>query len=108
MSEDILERLKSKELEMEEFLNEAGRKASAIKEDALRKAKEVRAVKTKEMERELSELAAHEREAALKEVESIEKEAVELAEKLKKKGEARKDKAVAEVVRFIIDGLGER
>lgn len=108
MSEDILERLKSKELEMEEFLNEARRKAASIKEDALRTAREVRSARTKEMERELSEQAVMEKEAALKEAQSIEKEAVKLAGDLKKKGEARKDKAVAGVVRFIIEGLGER
>jgi len=108
MAEDILEQLKSKEDEMEALINEARKKAASIREEALKKAKEIKSAKIKETEAELAGFAGKKREAAELEAASIEKDAVKRAEELKKKGVARKDEAVKAVVRFINEGLGER
>lgn len=108
MAEDILERLKSKEDELEAFINEARKKASSIKEEALKKAKGIRSAKMKEIELVLAEFAEKEKEAAVKEAAAITKNAANQAEGLKKKGAAQKEKAVEVVVRFINEGLGER
>lgn len=108
MSEDILEKLKSKEDEMEALINEARRKTASIREEALKKAKEIKSAKMKEMEAELAGFAGGKREAYAEEAAAIEKDAAKRAGELKEKGVSRKDEAVKAVVRFINEGLGER
>ena len=108
MAEDILEQLKSKEDEMEALINEARKQAASMKENALKKAKEIRSAKIKETEQELAGIFARRKEAASREAAAIEADAVARAAGLRQTVAAQRDRAVKEVVRFINEGLGER
>jgi len=108
MAEDILEQLKSKEDEMEAFINDARRKAAAIVEAALKKAKDIRNAKMKESEVELAGFIDSQRESARLEAQRIETDALAQAQALRQKGEAQKGKAVETVLRLINEGLGDR
>lgn len=106
MPEDILEELKAKEEEMEALINDAKRRASVIKEGAVKAARELKSASLRDMEKDIKELASRDEAAITEEVKRIEEESKKSAEGLKIKGLSMRDKAVEEVIR-IITGLGE-
>ncbi len=106
MPEDIFSDLKAKEEELEVLLEGARTKALAIREEALRKARELKEAKAVELESELAAIS-EEREAAIREeAERIEREGEAAAAKLKATGEKNMDRAVEEVIRFITGAGG--
>ncbi|MDP2689929.1 MAG: hypothetical protein Q8P48_07430 [Deltaproteobacteria bacterium] len=106
MPEDILSDLKAKEEELEVLLEGARTKALAIREEALRKARELKEAKAVELESELAAIS-EEREAAIREEAGrIEREGEAAAAKLKATGEKNMDRAVEEVIRFITGAGG--
>lgn len=102
MNEDIIDRLKVKEEEMEALINEAKKKASGIMEDAVRKARELKNIRIREIDEELRKISAIEEESIRNEAAKIEEEGRMATEDLRRRGEERKDRAVKEVIRFII------
>lgn len=101
---DVIEPLKRKEEELDNLLKEAGEQVLQIKEDALRKAKEIRVSMSKEIDRMVDEYKKGEIEKIGKEAEAIKAEAKKQAEELRLRVERRYEKAVEMVVRYIIEG----
>ncbi|MBI2414131.1 MAG: hypothetical protein HYV24_13085 [Deltaproteobacteria bacterium] len=104
MAVDILEELKRKEEAMEALINDAKKRASAIREASLKSAKELKAVKLKDIEAELSLLSEASEKGLKHEISSIEEAGKRDAEALKKKGEANREKAIEEVMRTLTGG----
>lgn len=104
MSVDILEELKKKEEAMEALINEAKKRASVIREASIKSARELKAVRLREIDAELKGLSDKSEEGLKKEVSSIEEAGKRDAEALEQKGEARKEKAIEEVMRTLSGG----
>lgn len=108
MPEDILDRLKEKEDEMESLINEARGRASLIREEAARRAKEIKNARLNEIDSEVKEASIREEEHIRKEVFNIEEEARSSIGELRRRGAERKGKAVKEVIRYILEGIGDK
>ncbi|MFQ5735312.1 MAG: hypothetical protein ACE5GY_00435 [Thermodesulfobacteriota bacterium] len=107
MPEDLLSDLKEKEDELETLLEGARLKAAAIKEEALEKARKLKEAKATELDEELAAMAV-ERDAAIKEeVERIEREGASALAELRSVCEKNIDRAVEEVLNFVIGHDGE-
>lgn len=104
MAIDILDELKRKEEAMEALINDAKKRASAVREASIKSAREQKAVKLKGIEAELKGLSDRSGEGLEKEVSSIEEAGNKDAEALEQKGEARKEKAIEEVMRILSGG----
>lgn len=106
MPEDILEKLRSKEAQMEALLSETRAKASIIKEAAVKKAKELKTAKIIELEEDLRK--AYEKQDALvkSEAAAIDGQAEKMALELKEKGVRNMDWAVEKVYRIIAGAEG--
>jgi len=102
---DVLDRLKSKEDEMEALIAEARRSAAAIREEAAARAKRIVEDAAAALEPELEKMTEKAREEVAREVRSMEDQARREAEELRKRGAARKDEAVEAVVRFVMEGI---
>lgn len=101
MPEDILSELRAREEEMEELINEARRQAARIREEASRSARELKESKLREAEEEARGIESSGRAAIEREAMGVEEEGRREAEALRLKGEGNRDRAVAEVVRFL-------
>lgn len=108
MSENIIDRLKSKEDEMEAHLAEARRKAASIREDAVKRAAAIRGAGAGDIEAEAAKMRAE----AAKEVDAATKrlkgEGRAEAERVRSEGAGRIEDAVALVERLIAEGIDDR
>lgn len=104
MAVDILEELKKKEEAMEALISEAKKRASAVREASAKSAKELKAVKLREIDAELKALSDKFEDGLKEEISSIEEAGRKDAGTLKEKGEARKEKAIEEVMRTLSGG----
>lgn len=102
--DDVLDRLKSKEDEMEARIQEARTRASAIKDEAARKAREIRTERARALDAEVDAISAERRREIDAEVAAVDARAEQDAAELRKKGLERIDPVVAEAVRFITEG----
>lgn len=107
-ADDVLNKLKIKEEEMEALIEESKKRAASIKEDAIRKAIEIKDSAIKGLETELASIAVRERARTAEEVKAIEERAAEEAEDLRSLGLGRKSEAVEAVVRFLLEGIGDK
>lgn len=105
MAEDIIDRLKTKEEEIEAYINDTKKRAALIKEEALKRARELKNLRLKEIEREIISISDGEEEKIKAEIERIEKEGAEKADALKKSGLKNRDRAVKELIRYIVEGV---
>lgn len=99
---DVINSLRKKEEELDKLLDEAKRTALKIKEDALRKAGEIKTSGMKEIEEMLEKYKTAEMGRIDEEVDAIQKKAMEEAERLKIKAGERFDEVVEKVVRYVI------
>ncbi|MBI1912546.1 MAG: hypothetical protein HYS21_11170 [Deltaproteobacteria bacterium] len=106
MPEDILEKLRAKEEEMEALINDARKKAAIIREGAAKTAKELKADRIREIEEELKRISSIAEVEMQKEVARIEEQAQKDVEDIRKKGAERKDKAVKEVIKAVLESMG--
>lgn len=108
MAEDLIDRLKRKEDEFEALIAEAKKSAAAIKDDAIKRVRELKAARRAAMEEAVrSELAVREAQTN-REVEGIEQEAQLQAGRIRSKGKARLEAAVNEVLIRIVEGIGDK
>ncbi|MBI5810257.1 MAG: hypothetical protein HZB21_03595 [Deltaproteobacteria bacterium] len=107
MPVDILDMLKEKEKEMEALINEAKNKASFIREEAVKRAKEIKAAELKEMDAEIEALKAMEEARIMEEVSCFEAKAKEEAEGFKRSEEGKRARAIKEAVRIIMGMAAE-
>ena len=105
MPGDILEELKRKEEEMEALINGSRKMAFTIRETALKNARELKASRQSEIDRELKERAASFEEGLKKEIEGIEEAGRRDAESLKDAGRARMETAIEDVVKALSGGI---
>lgn len=104
MADDIIEKLRTKEEEMETLLLETRKQAAIIKEAAIKRAKELKTAKLIEMEEGLRKASEKEDAVIAAEADAIDKEGQRLALELKAKGERNMDRAVEAAVRSIMGG----
>ncbi|MFQ5465633.1 MAG: hypothetical protein ACE5EI_06870 [Thermodesulfobacteriota bacterium] len=102
---NVLDRLKSKEDEMEALIAEARRSAAAIREEAAARAKRIIEDAAVALEPELEEMTEKARSEVAREVRSMEDRSRREAEELRKRGAAKKAEAVEAVVRFVMEGV---
>lgn len=105
MPEDILDRLKAREDEIEAYMNEVKKTASEMKERALIKAKELKNARIKEIDEEVKRIVSAGEDEIKKEALAIESEAAKEIEELRRRGNENMEKAVREVMRLITEGL---
>ena len=103
--DDVLDRLKAKEDEMEARIQEARSRASAIKEGALTKVREIKTASQSELDSEIERIVAARTAEIEAEVAGIDAQAGRDAEELKNRGLRRRDKAISEAVRFVMEGV---
>jgi vacuolar-type H+-ATPase subunit H len=103
--DDVLDRLKHKEDEMEAQIQEARTRASSIKDEALKKVREIKSARQNELDSEIEKIVASRTGEIDAEVAGIEEQALTDAEELRDKGLKRADEAVLEGVRFIMEGV---
>lgn len=99
MAEDMIERLKAKEEEMEALLTGARKKALSIREEAHRNAKEIKNAKLMELEREIKDIEAGADASVKDEIRKIEESGKTLVEGIRKKGSANSEAALEEAAR---------
>ena len=104
MKENIIDRLKHKEKEMEALIEEARVNASRIKADAVKMAREIKSAGMEELEDELKSRAESAEKELREEVARIEESARSAAEELKKKGAEKTEEAVEMVLRVVAEG----
>lgn len=102
MEGDMLDRLRAKEEEMEALINDARKRAAAIKEDALKKARELKERKVREIEAELQSRRTLEEEENIRNGMRRIEEAEEAIEELRKRAELKRGEAVKEVMRLTL------
>ncbi|MBI5886720.1 MAG: hypothetical protein HZB85_09115 [Deltaproteobacteria bacterium] len=108
MAEDLIDRLKRKEDEFDALIAEAKKGASAIKDEAVKKARELKAARRGTIEDTVrAEAAAREEETGL-EVRGIEQEAKARSELIRNRGGKRLAAAAAKVVIRVVEGIGDK
>ena len=108
LKENIIDRLKVKEKEMEACIEEARRKASVIKAEAVKEAREIKAAGAKELEREIKTLSENSEGEITKEVLAIEARSEQEAELVRKRASEKIDSAIREVLRIVAEGIDDR
>lgn len=101
MSADILEGLRVKEEEMAALIYQARLKAAAIREAALRQAKEIKTAREIEAQALIREAGAEQDRLMRQDAAKVEAEAQETAKTLAGKGGLRLEEAVECVVRIV-------
>ncbi len=108
MKDDVLDRLKSKEEEIEAAINAAKRQAASIKEGALKKAREFKLSGLKRLDEEARALAARQGEELKKLSEKMDAEAAAKAAELRRTGLQNMDKAIEAVLRRVTEELSDK
>jgi hypothetical protein len=108
MPENIIDRLKAKEDEMEALIKEARKKAAAIKERAVKKSISVKGAGAAELDEKIDEMRAAAKEEVARETERLENEAAEAAESIRVAAAEMEEEAMALVVRLIAEGIDDR
>lgn len=101
MSTDILEGLRAKEEEMAVVIEQARLKAVAMREAAVRQAKEIKTAREIEAQALIREAAIEQESLMRQEVGEVEAKAIEAARALTDKGTLRLEEAVELVVRTV-------
>ncbi|GMR05411.1 MAG: hypothetical protein BMS9Abin24_229 [Thermodesulfobacteriota bacterium] len=101
MPEDILSDLRAKEDELDALVEAARLKAASIREEALRKAGELKDRYASRIEAELEEIRVARDKVTQEEVARIEREADAAVQELRALCVKKMDRAVKEVIRFI-------
>lgn len=101
MSTDILEGLRAKEEEMAALIEQARLKAVAIRESAVRQAKEIKTAREIEAQALIREAAIEQESLMRQEADAVEAQAQETARTLRAKGGSRLEEAVEFVVRTV-------
>lgn len=101
MSTDILEGLRVKEEEMAVVIEDARLKGVAIREAALRQAKEIKTAREIEAQALIREAGAEQDRLMRQEAAALEAKALETAKGLTIKGSSRLEEAIEEVVRVV-------
>lgn len=101
MSTDILEGLRAKEEEMAAMIEQARLKAVAIRESAVRQAKEIKTAREIEAQALIREAAVEQESLMRQEAGEVEAKALETAKALTVKGGSRLEEAVEFVVRTV-------
>jgi len=108
MAEDLIDRLKKKEDEFEALIVEAKKSAAVIKDEALKKARELKAAMRRAIEDAVrAEAVAKEEETGL-EVRTIEQEAKAQVAVIRNKGGKGLDAAVGAVIICLVEGIGDK
>lgn len=102
--DDVLDHLKSKEDEMEARIQDARTRAAAIREEALKKVRDIKAARQRELDSEVDGIVAGRTTEIDADVAAVERQAERDAEELRARGTKRIDEAVTEAVRFITEG----
>ncbi|OGQ50731.1 MAG: hypothetical protein A3J24_09440 [Deltaproteobacteria bacterium RIFCSPLOWO2_02_FULL_53_8] len=108
MAEDLIDRLKRKEDEFEALITDAKRSAAAIKDDAIKRVKEMKAVRRSAIEDAIRAEAATMQEQTRLEAAHIEHEARLQADRIRSRGRAQLDAAVNEVLIRVVEGIGDK
>lgn len=108
MPENIIDKLKAKEDEMESLVAGARKKAAAIREEAVRKAMELKKSGAAGIEEELSRMKKTAMDEVDLEVRKIDAEAEAAAKVITAAGAERKEEAVRVVARLISEGIHDR
>lgn len=106
--DNIIDKLKAKEEEMDALINETRKKAASIKEEALRRAKEVRESKAAELEREIQSTITSGEEDIKSELNDIEVKARMEAAALRQKGAEKLSAAIEYVMRIAAGGFDDK
>lgn len=101
MSADILEGLRVKEEEMAVVIEDARLKAAAIRESAVRQAKEIKTAREIEAQALIREVGTEQDRIMRQEAATLEAQALETAKGLTIKGGSRLEEAVKEVIRIV-------
>jgi len=101
MPEDILSDLKAKEDELDALVEAARLKAASIRDEARRKADELKAAHASSIEAELETLRLEREKATGEEVEKIERASDAAVEELKALCGKNMDRAISDVTRLI-------
>lgn len=108
MKDDVLDRLKSKEEEIEAAINAAKRQAASIKESALKKAREFKLSGLKRLDEEARALAARQG-AELKDLsEKMDAETEAKAAELTRLGLQNMDRAIEAVLKRVTEALSDK
>ena len=105
MQDNVIDRLRVKEEEMEALVAGAKSRAAFIRDDAVRKAGEAREAGLAALEGEIKRLGAELEANIKKEIAEIEKDAGKEAAALKEMGGQRMEAAVRQAAKFIIEGI---
>jgi len=107
MQDNVIDRLRVKEEEMEALVAGARNRAAFIREDAVRKAGEAREAGLAALEGDIRRLGVELEANIKKEIAGIEKDAGQEAAALKEKGGQRMEAALRQAAKFIIEGIDE-
>jgi len=107
MKDDVLDRLKAKEEEIDAAINIAKRQAASIKEGALKKARELKLASLKRLDEEARVLAARQGTELKNLSEKMDAEAGARAAELRRLGLGNMDKAVEAVLRRVTEALSD-
>lgn len=106
--ENIIDEIKVKEEEMEALLREAKENSRAVREDALRKAKEIRGSMLEAFEAEMRSAASIDEARTDERSREILTEAREDAKLLAAKAASRMESAVQELMRIVMEGASDK
>ena len=106
--DNIIDELKVKEDEMEALLRDAKDKARAVREDALRKANEIRGAMLEAFEAEMRSAASVEEARTEERSREIAIDAREEAKLLAAKATSRMESAVQELMRIVMEGASDK
>ncbi len=106
MQENIIERLRRKEEEMEALVAGARDRAASIREDAAGKADEIRKGAAAALDAEMERLGVLSGPGIEKEVSEIEEAAALEAGRIRDAGRRRRQAAVEEAMRAVTEGIG--
>lgn len=105
MQDNVIDRLRVKEEEMDALVAGARNRAAFIREDALRKAGEARVSGLAALEDEIRRLGAEFEVNIKKEIAEIEKDAGREAAALREKGGQKMEAAIRRAAEFITEGI---
>ncbi|GMR04606.1 MAG: hypothetical protein BMS9Abin23_0506 [Thermodesulfobacteriota bacterium] len=108
LKENLIDRLKVKEEEMDALIEDARKKAASIKKDALEKAAGLKGAALEKIDAEVEAARAAAEDAIMKEVEAFEHEARAGAAELREKGLSRIERAVERILSIVAEGIDDR
>lgn len=105
MQDNVIDRLRAKEEEMEALVAAARSRAAFIRVEALKKAAEARSSGLAALEDEIQRLGAEFEADIKKDIAEIEKDAGREAAALREKGGQKTEAAIRQAAKFIMEGI---